>query len=212
MREKFYPPTYLEKQFHCPSCGVYATQKWSAVFAANQNSPSGLLELDTVKVALCLHCRVISIWQRQKMIFPSTSGVELPNDDLPLGIKEDYSEAAEIVNKSPRGAAALLRLAIQKLITHLGEKGKNINDDIANLVAKGLPVPIQQALDYVRVVGNEAVHPGQIDLKDDRETALKLFDLINFIAEDRITRPKQVKALYDTLPVDKLKAITDRDK
>jgi hypothetical protein len=93
----------------------------------------------------------------------------------------------------------------------LGEPGKNIDTDIASLVTKGLETSLQQALDIVRVIGNEAVHPGQIDLRDDRETAMKLFQLINIIADAMISRPKQIAELYGTLPKSKLKAIEKRD-
>ncbi len=61
------------------------------------------------------------------------------------------------------------------------------------------------------MIGNEAVHPGQLDLRDDRDVAAKLFDLVNFIAEDRITRPKQVAALYNMIPEEKRKAIDARN-
>ena len=60
----------------------------------------------------------------------------------------------------------------------LGEKGKKIDDDIASLVRKGLEPDIQQALDVVRVTGNNAVHPGQIILEDDKATAVALFELV----------------------------------
>jgi hypothetical protein len=95
------------------------------------------------------------------MIFPSALPAEPPNLDLPNDIIDDYEEAREIANKSPRGAAALLRLAIQKLCKHLGQPGKNINDDIKALVAAGLPPKVQEALDIVRVVGNDSVTQDQ---------------------------------------------------
>lgn len=76
---------------------------------------------------------------------------------------------------------------------------------------KGLPLKIQQALDYVRVVGNSAVHPGQIDLKDDKETAINLFNLINLIADVMITQPKEVDKLFNTLPQGQKDAISKRD-
>jgi hypothetical protein len=116
-----------------------------------------------------------------------------------------------ILDLSPRGAAALLRLGIQKLCKHLGETGENLNADIAALVKKGLDVRVQRALDVVRVIGNNAVHPGHIDLRDDRATAEKLFGLVNLIAELMISQPKHVQELYESLPEDARKAIERRD-
>lgn len=105
----------------------------------------------------------------------------------------------------------MLRLAIQKLCFELGGKGKKIDDDIGSLVRKGLSPGVQQALDAVRVIGNEAVHPGTLDLRDDSDTAGRLFDLVNIITEQMISNPKHVKELYDKLPEFKRKAIEERD-
>ncbi len=148
----------------------------------------------------------------QEIIFPRSSSAPMPTEDMPEEIKGEYLEARLVVDASSRAAAALLRLCVQKLMPLLGEKGKNINDDIASLVQKGLPVEIQQALDSLRVIGNESVHPGEINLNDDRKTALLLFDLINFIVDRMITQPAKIKALYDKLPEEKLKGISTRDK
>ncbi|OQW39268.1 MAG: hypothetical protein A4S12_02345 [Proteobacteria bacterium SG_bin5] len=123
----------------------------------------------------------------------------------------DYEEAGTLLQLSPRGAAALLRLSIQKLCKELGEKGRNIDDDIAALVKKGLDPRVQQALDVVRVIGNNAVHPGQIDLRDDRATAEKLFGLVNLIAEIMISQPKHVADMYESLPQNARDAIKRRD-
>jgi hypothetical protein len=147
-----------------------------------------------------------------QMVVPDMGGIPYPNEDLNSDIVEDYMEARSIVNKSPRGAAALLRLALQKLCIQLGEKGEDINSDIANLVKKGLRSSIQKSLDIVRVTGNESVHPGTLDMKDNQEVALKLFELVNLIAEVMISQPKQVDSLYEVvIPEAKRKAIEERD-
>lgn len=37
------------------------------------------------------------------------------------------------------------------------------------------------------MIGNEAVHPGELDQRDDQEAALELFALVNVIANNRIS-------------------------
>lgn len=104
-----------------------------------------------------------------------------------------------------------MRLAIQILCVELGESGKNINEDIKKLVKKGLPEIVQQSLDIVRVTGNDAVHPGQIDT-DDINVTNNLFELTNIIVEYMIALPQKVSGLYTSLPKDKLDSIKQRDK
>lgn len=160
----------------------------------------------------CYTCKKIAVWVHDNLLFPKMQYAIPPNQDLPDGVKRDYEEASEILDKSPRGAAALLRLAIQKLCVHLGEPGKNINADIATLVKRGLDIRVQQALDVVRVVGNNAVHPGQMDIQDDKDTARTLFGLINLISEKLITEPAHVQKLFDSLPEGARRQIEERDK
>jgi hypothetical protein len=201
---KHIQPTLGQKSYHCPNCGILAEQTWSESIQCNYigRLPNGgqghtNFQLLNFQIAKCRHCEQPNIWLSDKMVYPLTGNVEMANPDLPDDIKNDYNEAKNIVNTSPRGAAALLRLAVQKLCIHLGEKGTNINDDIKSLVKKGLPETMQQALDSVRVVGNNAVHPGRIDLNDNIEISYALFGFVNIICEMLISQPKKVKEYYE---------------
>lgn len=159
----------------------------------------------------CYNCDKSSIWIYDRLIYPSAGHAPPANPDMPDDIRRDYDEASAILELSPRGAAALIRLGIQKLCKELGQRGENINQDIAELVAGGLDIRLQQALDVVRVVGNNAVHPGQIDLRDDRATAEMLFKLLNLIIDKLVSEPKHITEIYGSLPQAALDAIAKRD-
>lgn len=205
------PPEFGKTAFNCPICGAFAKQVWTEMTIHNK-SEAYHAGVNDPKLSVCTHCSEFSIWRSKKLIFPNTGTSQLPNEDMPQDVKADYEEARTIMNLSPRGAAALLRLAIQKLCKHLGGAGENINSDIANLVKNGLPVKLQQALDSVRVIGNNAVHPGQIDLKDDVDIANKLFAFINIICDNQITQPKQISEFYEeNIPGNQKEAILKRD-
>jgi hypothetical protein len=170
------------------------------------------LRTDNLYLTRCFSCKGVAIWRADELIYPVNKISVRPVDDMPPDVRADYVEANEILDKSPRGAAALLRLCIQKLMPHLGQKGDNINGDIASLVQKGLDTRIQKALDVVRVVGNNAVHPGQIDLRDDKTLAIKLLGLVNVIVESQITQAKHIEEMYENIVPESIKAqIEKRD-
>ena len=165
-----------------------------------------------LSIATCESCSHYSLWVDGKMVYPRNLTIDPPNDDLNEEIKSLYNEASKIFLDSPRGSTALLRLALQMLLKQIGKEGKNINNDIKELVESGLSSKIQKALDLLRVVGNNAVHPGQIDLDDNSEVALKLFKILNMIADEMITKPKEIDTLYDdVVPEETNSHIAKRD-
>ena len=215
MREKYVVPSHNADAFNCPHCGAYAHQEWYLLDPPELIDLSALVDPHATQdgnMSICSRCDRHAFWHENRMVYPGLSIGPLPVEDMPKDVKEDFIEARDIVGASPRAAAALLRLALQKLMPHLEEKGKNLNDDIANLVKKGLPVRIQKALDIVRVIGNNAVHPGELDLRDDAQTAIALFELLNMIVELLITQPKKLTDLYDKIPDSTKEAIRKRDK
>lgn len=206
---KYIQPQVFLNSFTCPHCGAIAKQDWW-MRRWSGDQPNNNKDIHPLRVGTCHHCQKATLWVENKMVFPDTGNAPFPNPEMPESVLKLYIEAAAISLKSPKGAAALLRLSIQVLCKELGEPGKNINTDIGNLVKKGLPIIVQQSLDIVRVTGNDAVHPGQIDT-DIPETVGQLFDLVNIIIEYMIALPKKVSGIYSGLPADKVKGISDRD-
>lgn len=147
------------------------------------------------------------------MLYPDFGSTPLPAEDMPEDVKKDYEEAARIFIKSPRGAAALLRLGLQRLCTHLGEGGENINADIRSLVKQkklsGMAIKIA---DTVRITGNNAVHPGEISDEDIDNLAGNMFGLLNAIVEETITNPKRWNNSYEQLPENARNAAEAQDK
>lgn len=226
MKDKHYPPEYLDEKFHCIRCNVYAKQYWSTVKSDYRTKSSGPVAVPVLKtknplhntqlpesyvVSKCDHCDEITIWHNSKIVYPRVTVVESPSDDLTEEIKELYNEAALILNDSPRAAAALLRLALQLLLKEIGGKGKSIDADIKTIVATGVDPQVQKAMDVVRVFGNNGAHPGEIQLKEDASLVNKMFELINFIVTKMITSKREIDDLFESLPKGAKEAISRRD-
>lgn len=216
MGVKYIEPATDKKSFTCPHCGVVSLMHFHCISYIDKD----LLEFHErkhggnswVQVATCHNCCKHIIWVDNIYAYPDIVAEEA-NSDMPEGVKQLYNEAGLIYNKSPRAACALLRLAIDRLCNELGETDRDINKNIGELVKKGLPTSVQQALDVVRVVGNKAVHPGQIAFDvDDVGTATMLMRLLNIIVSRMISEPKEIAGLYDQLPESVKQSITRRDE
>ena len=228
-----------EDAFNCPSCGAYAHQKWHRTEIREMpweriTEPSTKLDaieklvvnlhaltdreattltsvVQGVSFSMCDRCKETAIWLGNSLLWPNGGLAPPPNKDLPEDVRQYYMEANEIARASPRAAAVLVRLAIEALCRKLVPGKSRLDDAIRALVHKGLSERTQKALDVVRVVGNKAAHPGQIDDRDDLPTAETLLRLVNLIAEEVISRTKAVDAMYDDLPVNVRERIAEAD-
>ena len=216
MGVKYIEPATDKKSFTCPHCGVVSLMHFHCIsyidkdlFEFHERKHGGN---SWVQVATCHNCCKHIIWVDNIYAYPDIVAEEA-NSDMPEGVKQLYNEAGLIYNKSPRAACALLRLAIDRLCNELGETDRDINKNIGELVKKGLPASVRQALDVVRVVGNKAIHPGQIAFDvDDVGTATMLMRLLNIIVSRMISEPKEIAGLYDQLPESVKQSITRRDE
>ena len=217
MKKTYIASKFEKEAFNCPNCGAFSNHDWTYCYVNEtygrfngvvHNSQDEII--NKLYLCKCQCCGYISFWYNKKLIWPLNSCVELPSVDMPEDIKKLYNEASSIVDLSPKGSCAILRLALQKLCNRLAgqpEKSK-IDGSIKKLVERGLPDSLQKMMDIVRIVGDEAVHPGEINIDDNKDLAIAMFRLINLIIEKIVTEPKEINELYNLMPEEKL----NRDK
>jgi len=208
--DDYVPPQVGEDAFHCPHCGTYSHQSWQILSWNEGPKRKQILE---GKIGLCSKCKDYHVWIGQDIVYPAPSAAPKPTDDMPDKVRDDFNEARLIVDDSPKAAAALLRLAMEKLVQDLtGNEDQSLYAGIGELVEEErIDERIQKALDSVRVTGNDYVHAGEIYSPDDRDTALRLFKLVNVIVELTIACEKMIEEAYNEIPENKMDGIEQRD-
>ena len=215
MAKTYVKPEKDQNKYTCPHCNTLSQMQCDKHYFDSDKYRTRMNELlisNELTIHRCQCCGRKILWIDDTYIYPDIVSEEA-NPDMPNSVKQLYNEAALISNKSPRAACALLRLAVDKLCLELGETDRDINKNIGALVKRGLSQDVQQALDIVRVVGNKAVHPGQIAFDvDDYATATMLMHLLNMIVTRMISEPNEINCLYQGLPESVKKSIENRDK
>jgi Domain of unknown function (DUF4145) len=191
--------------FACPLCGVVARQDWEELYGTIEFKPNPLL-------CQCEECDGVSLWFNGSMLVPATGGVFAPSADLPQEVQDTYNEARSVLAYSLRAAAALLRLAVEQLCVHLNGEGPKLDKHVAMLVSRGLHKQTADMFDAVRLVGNNAIHPvDKIGLREKPEMVHVLFYLVNEIADEVITKPKQRAEATSWIPPEERERMAKRD-
>ena len=146
-------------------------------------------------VSKCDNCEKYALWVYKDIVHPQTVKRNL-HEDLPNKVKDICIEASAVATFSPVCAAVLLRTAIEKLCKHLGYEKRSLKSTIDLMKKEGdLDDILYEAMESVRLVGNEAVHEGEIQLDDDAHAVDTLFDIVNLVVEKLIGHPKRIKKL-----------------
>lgn len=203
--KKYVKPTFEASAFNCPHCGAYSTMKWDRFYGrfSNDKEVGGYSFFDS----FCCHCGKQMIWyvkDKQARVFFPREVTIAPEENMPDKVREIYEEASLILGDSPRASCALLRLALQELMRYLkdnvdgygGLKIERLDKDIQEVINIGNfhqaeKEMIEEAMNSVRLIGNRAVHPSELDINDNPEIANILFEMINFIVGEIITKPKE---------------------
>ena len=149
-------------------------------YVYQNHSQSLKVRMANLHLSSCHSCNGFALWVGERLTFP------INVDKTPALAEEDFEEAAAILTKSPRGATALMRVCIQKLMPLLKQDGKNLDDWMSSLVRKGLEVDIQQAMEVLQILKNDLVQPTSLDTQEDKEMALRFVDSLKAILERRM--------------------------
>lgn len=204
----FVKPKYDNKSFTCPHCNCFSQHEWRYI-----SLRIGMCESSSRwTTSWCLHCEQYCFWKNQSLVWPVKPGLADPVDGCPKHISAVYNEARDVFPHSARASAALLRLAVQLICREKGLQGRDLNADIGVLVTQGLAPEIQQSLDLVRVIGNHAVHPGEIVIEENKEPIEQFFGLVNLIVDVLIVQPTKISKMFSALvPEAQQKQIAARD-
>ncbi|TDJ86175.1 DUF4145 domain-containing protein [Campylobacter volucris] len=203
---KYIKPFFKGRAFNCPHCRAYSSMRWDDFCDYSGVTIKGV-EGYSFFESTCYHCERSVIWylkdKNPKIFFPKEVAIP-PEENMPENIKEIYEEASLILGDSPRASCALLRLALQELMKYLKEniqiynglKNRNISEDIKEIINIGnfyqeQKEMLEEAMNSIRLVGNKASHPSELDINDNSEIANILFEMINFIVGEIITKPKE---------------------
>ena len=158
---------------------VERLKKNEVTYVYQKHSQSVKAKMANLHVSGCHSCNGFALWVGDRLVFPYNV------DKTPDLLEKDFEEAAAILNQSPRGATALMRVCIQKLVPLLKQDGKYLNDYISSLVRKALEVEIQQSMEVLQVLRNDPGQPTSLETQEDKEMALRFFDSLKAILQRR---------------------------
>lgn len=205
-------PVFGQDACVCPRCDVFAQHSWHPVeydptWKATGNSANLLIQKPANPRApipvqgaffqLCSHCRQLSLWSQEELIrpLPNPPGPP-PLDEAPRAVRDLHLEARAICQASPRGAAALLRLALDKLLVELGYSSGGLADRLKEARDGGTLSPqIYDAALAVKLLGDNGVHPGEIDLHELPTSAASMMEFLNLVVEETIIRERRIAAV-----------------
>ncbi len=160
--------------------------------------------------ARCARCSFVTIWRGDLLVYPATSRMPLARTDMPAAARALYEEARAVYEVSPRAGAALARAALERLLREVDPDAPARSNLEARIqrVSGEVSLPLARMLTVIRHVGNQSLH-----VKDDvdevtvlvlsqeqADIAAMLFEAINELADELITKPAERDALFGLVP------------
>lgn len=104
---------YIEPQiclsrFTCPYCNTLSGIEWDIKCISNYTKHFMFIaqnidnEEDKIRISTCAACGKYHLWYKGKMIVPTNSNIQMPNEDMPDSVKDIYMEARDVFPHSKK--------------------------------------------------------------------------------------------------------------
>jgi hypothetical protein len=153
-------------------------------------------DVRNVSISYCFNCNEICLWVVDQLVWPRCASGQEQKLHASPDVRLENEEASHTLDASPRGAAAFLRLAIEKLCKDLGNSEESPRPEVAPHFQEDLDARVQKVLDAMRIIESNATPPDPIGVADTPATAETLSGLVNMICEKMIIEPRHLQALY----------------
>lgn len=191
--ERIYPRNHINRPLS------FRDEEYKSLFWGNSDSMHAYANLFYLEN--CEVCQGTSIYDANTgmKIHPTNSSIKEPNNDMPKNIKDLYNEASSVFELSPRSSLAIIRLALDLLCIELGAKEQdNLFNKVEWLYNENvIDAELKELAHGVRGLGNGAVHPRNIDEEINKNDAIIVFELLNIIVEEKITKENRKNELVN---------------
>jgi hypothetical protein len=233
-------PSRTRARFVCPHCDAFCGHFWGALGTEAIDDRDGpfvaplggtyydnaagdrRMVLEEWAVSRCQGCNAPSLWRGDTVVYPSSSTLPAPHEDMPDTVKSLYEEARRVAAVSPRAGAALARATLETLLPLVDDdpSSKRSFGWRIERVSRRVPTQLGRMLDVIRHAGNKSVHPedapdGVVALVLDPAstgTMEMLFEAINELVDELITKPVRYAEIIERIPSDVQAAIERRSK
>jgi hypothetical protein len=138
----------------------------------------------------------MGLWVGDQLVWPKGTTSLESTLDASADVPEDSRKISQTLDASLRGAAALLRVATEKLCKELGDSEQQPRPAITPLLQEEVDARVLKVLEAMRVIESNAMPSDHVSVRDDRATAETLSGLVNLICEKMMIEPRQLQALY----------------
>lgn len=152
---------YACEQMQCPHCRVMIADQSASSPLFTAGHAQWLLLYLTCPACGKAILRVRANGGNTYLAFPTKVSPRPVPSEVTDPYKQDFREACDVLDLSPKASAALSRRNLQAILRDkAGVKKKDLAEQITEVISAGhLPTHIQEGLDAVRNIGNFAAHP-----------------------------------------------------